>query len=104
MRLTLVAEMLPDNVIDRVNGTYSCGNDQIQNKLLKGEFGFRGCETSVILAGDWSKCCIDVLSDFLANRATEDAVDGLEVRVYSILPTSNYDISSRCPCPATRLK
>ncbi|KZV84023.1 glycoside hydrolase family 3 protein [Exidia glandulosa HHB12029] len=48
---------------NRVNGTYSCGNDEIQNKLLRKEWGFRGY----------------VLSDFLANRATSDAVNGLDM-------------------------
>ncbi|EJD43876.1 glycoside hydrolase family 3 protein [Auricularia subglabra TFB-10046 SS5] len=48
---------------NRVDGTYACGNDEIQNKMLKKEWGFRGY----------------MLSDFLATRATSDAVNGLDM-------------------------
>jgi len=31
-------------LIDQINGTYACENDKTLNDILKGEFGFQGCE------------------------------------------------------------
>ena len=34
---------------DLVNDTYACENDKTMNGILKGEFGFQGCEYFLIL-------------------------------------------------------
>ncbi len=40
-------EGFSDLMSDLINGTYACENDKVMNDIVKREYGFRGCESTL---------------------------------------------------------